>query len=277
MLATQLQQDRLSSQQFSFVCQYIYDVAGIVLDETKSEMVHRRLSKLLKTKGYSSFDDYQMLLLSQPATEQGDFVNALTTNLTSFFRESHHFETLKNTIIPELLERNRETKRIRIWSSACSTGEEPYTIAMVINKYFSAYLADWDIKVLATDIDTDVLSFAKEGIYSKEAKETIPNAFSQSYKRANQQQDIIMVDEVKDLITFKQLNLLGTWPMQGKFDVIFCRNVIIYFNSETQQTLFNRFHQYLTSTGHLILGHSEHLGQSSNKFQSNGRTMFTKS
>ncbi|QOL27310.1 protein-glutamate O-methyltransferase CheR [Thalassotalea sp. LPB0316] len=268
--------ERLNRKQYEFLCQFIYKETGIVLGDAKVEMVHRRLSKLVKTKGFDSLASYYQYFVAHQQEEKSDLVNALTTNLTRFFRESHHFDYLKNHFIPFLLVRNKSTRRIRIWSSACSTGEEPYSIAMLLVSHFGQYLQHWDIKILATDIDTDVLNIAMEGIYPKAAISDIPADLRSKCLRAVGNDSVEMASQVRSLITFKPLNLLERWPMKGPFDVIFCRNVIIYFDKVTQQQLFHRFEQYLSDESLLILGHSESLGGAAALFTNQGKTIFSK-
>ncbi len=276
MIANQMNVERLNTKQFTYICDYLYNETGIVLDSNKTEMVHRRLSKLSKTKGYSSIIDYYEYLIKHPNLEHTDLVNALTTNLTRFFREEHHFDYLKNHYLPRLFEKNKRTKRVRIWSSACSTGEEPYSIAMTLYHHFREYLTTWDVKVLATDIDTNVLAQAKSAIYKRERLQDIPRALQRNCFSKLNDSEIVIAERLRELITFKELNLQNQWPMKGAFDVIFCRNVIIYFDKETQQRLFSRFYDYLAPEGLLILGHSESLAQSAQLYKALGKTVFCK-
>ncbi|GLX86541.1 chemotaxis protein methyltransferase [Thalassotalea loyana] len=277
MMSNQVTVERLNNKQFEFLCQFIYDETGIVLTPTKVEMVHRRLSKLTKAKNFSSLEDYYQHFVTHQEEEKKDLVNALTTNLTRFFRENHHFDYLKDHFLPYLFERNSDTKRIRIWSSACSTGEEPYSLAMLLVQHFRTYIDSWDVKILATDIDTEVLNTAKEGIYSKLAMDDIPLEMRSKSVNLCGASQIEIKPNVRDLITFKNLNLLHEWPMKGPFDVIFCRNVIIYFDKATQQALFHRFHNYLSDGSILVLGHSESLGKSAGLYKNQGKTIFSKS
>lgn len=265
--------ERLAPEQFDYICRFIYEETGIVLNDKKVEMVHRRLTKLMKSRGFNSLSSYFEYFVEHAEREQHELINALTTNLTRFFREPHHFDFLKDNYLPWLFSKKNDNKRIRIWSSACSTGEEPYSIAMILRHHFGQYLREWDVKILATDIDTQVLHKAKTGIYQKSSIDDIPMSMRSTclQKKDN---EVHMAECIKDLITFKQLNLLHQWPMRGPFDVIFCRNVIIYFDKPTQQHLFTRFHQYLEPKGLLILGHSESLGASASKFKAVGKTIF---
>ena len=270
---------QLSSQNFKFICDYVYDAAGIVLGEAKREMLYRRLTRVIRERKLASFDEYCELLRAQPEQERTYFINAITTNLTSFYREQHHFDYLANHEFPKLLNKNRDSKRIRLWSSASSTGEEPYSLGITTHQSFAPVLNQWDVKILATDIDSNVLATAKEGVYTANRVEGISQEIQQKYFKkgtgANQTK-VRVCDDVRSLITFKQLNLLHDWPVKGPFDVIFCRNVIIYFDKPTQQDLFARYYELLAPGGLLMLGHSENLGEYQRYFENVGRTIFRK-
>lgn len=270
---------RLSSQDFKFVCDYVYNNAGIVLGESKREMLYRRLSRVIRERELSSFTEYCQILREHPEREQTYFINAVTTNLTSFYREKHHFDYLQKHEFPKLLTQNRGAKRLRIWSSASSTGEEPYSLAITTYQAFKSVLNEWDVKILATDIDSNVLTTAKAGIYDKARIEgvagQIKKQFFQQGTGANREKAKV-IKPVRDLITFKTLNLLHEWPMKGPFDVIFCRNVLIYFDKETQLDLFERYYSMLKPGGLLMLGHSESLGAFQPYFENIGRTIFRK-
>jgi len=275
----------LSEKDFKFICQYVYESAGIVLNEGKREMVYRRITRIVRDRNLDSFTAYCQILRESPEAEKSYFINAITTNLTSFFRENHHFDYLLKNELPKLLKQNpgpnrrKDDKRLRIWSSAASTGEEPYSIAITLMESMKAVLKQWDMKILATDIDSNVLATAKKGIYENKRIEDIPANYKQKYfhkgKAANANK--VKVDRsLQNLITFKQLNLLHEWPIKGPFDVIFCRNVIIYFDKATQQDLFARYYEILAPGGLLILGHSENLGAYQKYFENVGRTIFRK-
>lgn len=267
----------LTDKDFKFICKYVYQVAGIVLNDSKRQMVYRRLTRILRDRGFNSFHEYCDFLRANEQSEERYFINAITTNLTSFFRENHHFEYLTNVELPQLIKSNSD-KRIRIWSSACSTGEEAYSIAMVVRKVLDQYLKTWDIKILATDIDCNVLVKAKSGVYQDKGEQLSLIDKEKYFERGfGQNENKIRANhKLQSLITFKQLNLLHEWPMQGLFDVIFCRNVVIYFDKATQQELFLRYYQQLKPGGLLILGHSESLGQCQQYFENVGRTIFRK-
>ncbi len=275
----------LSEKDFKFICQYVYESAGIVLNEGKREMVYRRITRIVRERNIDSFTTYCQILRESPEAEKSYFINAITTNLTSFFRENHHFDYLLKNELPKLLKQNpgpnrrKGDKRLRIWSSAASTGEEPYSIAITLIEGMKAVLKQWDIKILATDIDSNVLEIAKKGIYENKRIEDIPANYKQKYfhkGKAGNASKVKVDQSLQNLITFKQLNLLHEWPVKGPFDVIFCRNVIIYFDKRTQQDLFARYYEMLAPGGLLILGHSENLGAYQKYFENVGRTIFKK-
>lgn len=251
---------------------------GISLSDEKKELVYSRLSRRLRKLQLSTFDHYYERLKNSPESEMVNFVNSITTNLTAFFRENHHFDFLNSEVFPRLIERTKESRRIRIWSAGCSTGEEPYSIAMVVREAIPS--ADhWDIKILATDIDTDVLAKAKQGVYDEKRVEGISKQRLKRWflKGSNSQAGSVKVrPELQELITFKQLNLMNEWPIQGEFDVIFCRNVVIYFDKVTQKQLFDKYAGVLGEDGHMFLGHSETLHNISDRFQLIGKTVYRK-
>ncbi len=268
---------KLSDEDFDFVCKYVYTKSGIVLSDSKREMVYRRFTRIIRDRHLASFSDYCKLLKSDSEDEERYFINALTTNLTSFFREEHHFDYLTEHEIPRLMK--QRTNRLRIWCSASSTGEEPYSIAMTIKESMQPLLSSWDVKILATDIDSNVLDTGKQGIYEYKGVEDIPERMVKKYFSRGtgvNNSKVKVASSLQELITFKELNLMNEWPMKGPFDVIFCRNVLIYFDKKTQLELFKKFHKLLAPNGLLILGHSENLGTFQKHFENVGRTIFRK-
>lgn len=265
----------LSDRDFNQIRKLVKDQTGINLSEGKRDMVYGRLSRRLRQLDLTDFRVY-LKYLETDEVEVGNFINAITTNLTSFFREMHHFEYLKKTIIPSLLASNRDTGRIRIWSAGCSTGEEPYSIAMTLLDSIPD-IAHWDVKILATDLDSNVVAHAKEGIYTMDRVKALPDNIQRKYfrkGRGSTEGSVKMSESLQSLITFKQLNLMHQWPMRGPFDVIFCRNVVIYFDKPTQRVLFDRYADMLRPDGHIFLGHSESLFKVSERFKLLGNTMY---
>lgn len=269
----------LSEKEFTFICKLVYERTGIVLDERKREMVYRRLMRRTRDLKLTSFKAYCHLLQQNNEGELTSFINAITTNLTSFFREMHHFEHLTKQFLPEHIQLYAHTRKLRIWSAACSTGEEPYSLAITLLQFMPVLINNWDVKILATDLDTDVLDSARGGVYQTESiKDLSESVRKKWFLRGDEVNagNIKVVQKLADLITFMPLNLLDNWPMRGPFDVIMCRNVLIYFDRPTQAKLIQRFYQMLRPGGILMLGHSESLPKDNKVFDMLGRTIFAK-
>lgn len=253
---------------FDFIQSLAYEETGIVLPDRKKHMVYSRLSRRLRQLGLKNFSQYCLIVKNDPS-ELVNFVNALTTNLTAFFREGHHFEYLDDQVSSTW--KKRRNKRLRVWSSACSTGEEPYSIAMTLAEHFSG--AEWDLKILATDLDTNVLNKASKGLYAEDSTTGLPKQYRDKYIKANQS-GIQIKQNIQQMIHFKQLNLLQNWPMTGPFDLIFCRNVLIYFDNDTKAKIISKFRKLLAPDGLLFIGHSETLTNISDEFELIGQTMY---
>lgn len=268
------QEFALHDSDFRKIVQFVMDTAGIVLSERKRPFVQSRLGRRLRALGLPDFRQY-CRLLETPAGEQerAHLINAITTNHTSFFRESHHFSYLTRTIVPAIAKNASQSRRLRIWSAGCSTGEEPYTIAMALRDCQST-LAGWDVKILATDLDTNVLSHAAAGVYDAERLEALPASYRKQFVEYLPDGRARISDDICSMIAFAQLNLLQDWPMKGPFDVIFCRNVVIYFDKPTQSRLFDRYAQLLKPDGWLFIGHSESLLNVTDRFDLVGRTIY---
>ncbi|MFN7038193.1 MAG: CheR family methyltransferase [Alphaproteobacteria bacterium] len=257
---------------FEFIAEFVNSKTGIVISDRKKNMIYSRVARRLRALGYTRFKDYCDFLIENPDSEVTNLINAVTTNLTNFFREKHHFDHLKNYIQNFFSNKSRKI-RFRIWSAGCSTGQEAYTIAMIINSILPN-IEQHDIKILATDIDTNVLANAYEGKYAANEIQNIPKEFHKYIDQINDK--LIMSDKLKKIINFKQLNLLETWPMKGLFDIIFCRNVVIYFDKETQAGLFNRYANLLVKDGLIYIGHSENLYKVSDRYNLVGKTIYQK-
>lgn len=263
-----------TDKNFSFIQTLAYDKTGITLTDHKRNMVYGRLSRRLRSLGMESFDDYCNLISDENHAEFTEFINSITTNLTSFFREGYHFDYLRDTALPELA-KSKKDKRLRGWSAAASTGEEPYSIAITLADVAQRYR--WDAKVLATDLDSNVLATGKSGVYGYDRVEKLPSdVIKKSFNRSRDQKTVQVKERYRKLLTFKQLNLLHKWPMKGPFDFVFCRNVVIYFDKDTQKVLFNKMADIIAPGGYLFIGHSESLHRVTDRFESLGRTIYKK-
>ena len=266
---------KMTSKHFATISKVIYEHAGIVLSEVKEDMVYSRLSRRIRRTGCRGFDDYLDMALKPEGEEFTHFVNAITTNLTSFYREKHHFDFIEKSLIPALTADPRR-KRLRVWSAGCSTGEEPYTIAMTLA---GRVPKNWDTKILATDLDTNVVAHGNAGVYGMDRVDGLEKSILQKNFQQVQEDGRTKVQvkkELRDLVYFKPLNLLRQWPMKGPFDFIFCRNVVIYFDKPTQKVLFDRFADMLAPGGYLFIGHSESMYKLTDRFESLGNTIYRK-
>lgn len=252
---------------------------GLFLQESKKALVYSRLAKRLRALNLSNFRDYcELLKANESHPEQTHLLTALTTNVTHFFREKHHFDQLRDEILPDLIVNAREGASLRIWSSACSAGQEAYCIAATILEACPD-AHQYDIKVLATDVDPVIVEKAKRGEYPHDQLSAIPSHLHSLMIDPGRISDdsFSMHKKLRGLISFGQLNLMDAWPMKRLFDVIFCRNAAIYFDKETQVRLWSRFSENLTKSGYLMIGHSERLsGRAIQEFQTIGVTSYQK-
>ena len=248
----------LSDDQFNAISDFVKNSCGINLHDGKKELVKARLNKRLRVLGLASFDQY-INFLSSPggAGEITLMLDAISTNLTFFFREAKHLDFLRDTVLPGLADQRANSRRLRIWSAGCSSGEEPYSIAVVMHEAMSN-LAGWNAGILATDLSTRVLARAKDGIYEAERFREMPRELVGRYFHTCGE-GYEVNDNLRRIVTFARLNLMHRWPMNGPFDVIFCRNVMIYFDKPTQSRLIERFSDILCPGGYLFIGHSESL------------------
>lgn len=264
----------LSSEEFAEIRRIVYDTIGVNLNEPKKALVVSRLSRRLKELNLASYTQYLHHLKSNPE-EVGNLFNCITTNVTSFFREAHHFEYLLNTFMPAVelsASQNKTAKKIRAWSAGCSTGEEPYTLAMVLDDYFRGKNG-WKVNILASDINTDTLESARRGIYRQQEVKGISYEYLKKHFKLGigPNKGLYKVKEnLQQKITFCQLNLASTekYPITEPLDFIFCRNVFIYFDKQTRARVLRHFHHHLVPGGLLFLGHSESIDLSD---ETNGR------
>jgi chemotaxis protein methyltransferase CheR len=278
-LTLRLREFEFGDEDFQALRRLVREVTGISLSEQKRELVYGRLARRLRALNLRSFREYRELLSQDDGRELVQFCNAITTNLTAFFREPHHFDHLKNDVLKPLLRKPPASRRLRIWSAGCSTGEEPYSIAISVLEAVPD-IERWDIRILATDLDSDVLEKARRGVYTADRLQSLSTERRERFflPYADAKEPSFQVrPEVARFLTVKQLNLMHPFPMKGPLDAIFCRNVVIYFDKDTQRDLIARMSR-LQRPGHLLfLGHSETLFKVSTDYNLIGRTIYRRS
>lgn len=263
----------LADREFNFIREVVEKNTGIQLNETKRQLVQGRLARRIRELGLHSFAEYCEQVRNGGPEELSNLINAITTNVTSFFRENHHFDSLASVMLPEAMKRNEHTRRLRIWSAGCSSGEEPYSMAMTAAEVMGAR-SGWDFKILATDIDSEVVCAAARGEYSSDRLNGVSGERRQRWFSPMQGNQFSVHPELQAMITFRTLNLIGEWPMRGPFDVIFCRNVMIYFDQPTRDRLLSKYARLLAPDGYLCLGHSESIPLQNAEFKLVGRTVY---
>jgi chemotaxis protein methyltransferase CheR len=270
--------DTLDATLFQRIADFALEAAGLSIPDTKRALVTSRLQRRVTATGAASLAAYLDLLQGPDgAAEHAHAVSALTTNVTSFFRESHHFDTLTSVILPELRRRVAAGGRVRIWSAGCSSGEEPYSIAIAVLEAMPDAL-DHDVRILATDIDSRMVAAARAGRYeTARVADLQPEQKSRYFTTSDDPKYCEVAAPLRRLVSVRPLNLVGPWPMRGRFDVIFCRNVVIYFGEDTQKALWPRLEEALHPGGTLFIGHSERLlGGSEKRLTPGGVTTFVK-
>jgi chemotaxis protein methyltransferase CheR len=261
-------------QDFAAISSLVKSLTGINLTPQKRELVYGRLAVRVRALGVRTFREYRQIV-AEDLHEQIRMCNAITTNLTAFFREPHHFEHLRDQVLPAHRERPG-LRRLRIWSAGCSTGEEPYSIAMTLLEALPE-VQDWNVRILATDLDSDVLDTAALGKYPAERVKGLSDGRLRRFFNEHKDRGtsvFVVRPEVRRLVTFKQLNLMQPLPMPGPLDVVFCRNTVIYFDKDTQRNLFARIAPLQRPGDLLYLGHSESLLSVSDDYESIGRTTY---
>lgn len=247
-------------EDFQALSKLVYADAGIVMPEGKAMLIYSRLTKFLRDRGCATFAEY-IRLLNGDAEERRRAINALTTNHTKFFRENHHFDHFAREVRPRLVKRALAGGRVRMWSAGCSSGEEVYSLTMTLlgeDKSIARQIAATDTAILASDLADHVIEAGKAATYPAHVAEEMPPRLRQNWVNANGS-EIVMSALVRNMVRFRQLNLLGNWPLKGMFDVIFCRNVMIYFDEPTKAKLLQRLCEVLEPGGFLYIGHSERL------------------
>lgn len=273
----------LSDREFLRFSAFVYDQTGIKMPPVKKTMLEARLQKRLKANSIDSFEEYSDFVFSKEgrATELIHLIDVVTTNKTDFFREPAHFEYMVKTAIPNILERRGDFLRepLRIWSAGCSTGEEPYTLAMVMSE-FASCRPDLRVAIMASDISTRVLQTAHSGIYPEERTDTIPLNLKKKYLTRSREKSRSLVricPQLRSMVSFKRINFMDNdLGIVEKMDIIFCRNVVIYFDKQTQQALMQKFYRQLRAGGYLFIGHSETLNGLDVEFKAVASTVYRK-
>ena len=278
-MTTQNREFKFTKKDFDFLRTISNSRTGIVVSDDKFDMFYARLSRRLRKLGLTDFKQYCGFIEADDSGEEVlELVNAITTNLTAFFRENHHFEFLANTVLPKLLRENKDDRKIRIWSAGCSTGEEPYSLAITLKENLPANL-HWDTQILATDIDSNVLSKASKGVYAEDRVKDMPKQKLRDWfmKGSGSNAGSVRIKpDARSLIKFGQLNLMENWSVGDIKDVIFCRNVVIYFDRESKAKLIDRYADNLKDGGYLFIGHSESLYKITDRFELIGNTIYQK-
>ncbi len=276
---TSIAVDSLGDAEFKFLCDFVYENCGIVLGAHKRQLVQGRLARRLRALKLRGFDQYVELLRNDPDSELGELASAISTNVTAFFREVHHYELLVDELLPRWLDAKRNGGKLRIWSAGCSTGEEPYALAMVVAEALEKKGITLDARILATDLSPQALETARLGQYPLDRLAGVSDARRSRWflRGEGDKKGLASVHpRLRELVSIQPLNLLHDWPMRGPFDAIFCRNVVIYFDKPTKEKLFDRYAGLLDKGGYLFLGHSESMYGLSNAFELVGRTVYRK-
>ncbi len=259
----------ITDSEFKQLVDFVYDKYGITLAK-KRVLVEGRLTGVLKSKGLTQFSDYLKLLFNDTTgTELTNLLNKVTTNHTYFMREQEHFDFLLSTILPELEAKHASTKSLKIWSAGCSSGQEAYTIAMVLDQYFGAKKSQWDTVILATDISQSAMGKAQVASYPIEGLSEIPAEWHKKYLTVdNANKTFTMLPKIKKEVVFRPLNLMEPFQFKNKrpFDIIFCRNVMIYFDQPTKDKLVEKFYDVTVPGGYLCIGHSENINRNATRY-----------
>lgn len=258
----------ITDKEFRQLADYIKANYGIRLKEEKKTLVTGRLYNVLMNNNFNNFSDYYDYVISDKTDNAvGILVNKITTNHTFFMREADHFYYFRDKVLP-YIKRVEKDKDLRIWSAGCSTGEEPYTLSMIIDEFFSKEKMWWDTKILATDISSKVLDTAKKGIYSNEDIAALPSKWKVNYFKKYDNKNSVITDKIKNEIIYRKFNLMDeVFPFKRKFHVIFCRNVMIYFDAKTKMKLVNKFYDMTERGGYLFIGHSESLNREEARYK----------
>ncbi len=261
----------LTKHEYKLISSLVYDKFGINLSEQKKSLIVGRLQKVLRGHGFDSFEKYYNYVTSDSSGQALDIlINKISTNHTFFYRENTHFEYLKTKVLPDIRASliQKGHKDLRIWCAGCSTGEEAYTLAILLLDFFGSEISSWDVGILATDISKEVLDKASAGIYTDENISNLPQYLKQQFFTLHSKEHWIVKNRVKKLILYRRFNLIREeYPFKGKFNIIFCRNVMIYFDVNTRNKLVNQFYRFTEDEGFLFIGHSESLGRNTCPYQ----------
>ena len=261
---------QITEEEFQRLVKYMYDNFGINLS-AKKVLVQGRLGNMLYERGFKSYNEYlDAVKADETGAEVTTILNKLTTNHTFFMREPEHYTFMKETVLPYMTKVNEKDHVLRIWSAACSSGEECYTAAMLIDQYFGAEKAKWDTRILATDISQNVMAKAKKGIYTEDGMKGLSNEWKSRYFNYLGDGKYEICQGIKDEVIFKTFNLMDPMPEKYKikpFDLIFCRNVMIYFDNPTKQALINRFYDVVKPGGYFFIGHAESVNRNETQFE----------
>lgn len=275
----------LTDREYRLIRDLVYDKFGINLGQQKRALITGRLQKVLRENGFTNFTDYYQYVVTEPSGEAlTHLIDRISTNHTFFYRENDHFQFYYESVLPRFLsDRKSKSEVLRIWCPGCSTGEEPYTLGMLLLEFLANLQANRkqtqsriglgarlhpDVGILATDISSRVLKIAQTGVYSTESVQHLPADLVKKYFIPRSDGSMLVHPKLRDLVTFRRLNLMReSYPFKGKFHIIFCRNVMIYFDNATRMALTQRFHRYLEADGYLFIGHSETLGRSNSRFR----------
>ncbi len=261
---------KITDEEFKLLRDFIYNLTGIYIADNRKYLLETRLTNRLKELGLNSFSEYYYFLKYDPEKnkELERLYSVITTNETSFFRNEPQLKVFQNIILPEVIEKKKKVRKIRIWSAGCSTGEEPYTISIILHEVLKNEISSWDIKITGNDISKDVLLAAKRGIYGEYSLRTTPPIIKQKYFDKIGTGKYKIKDHVKKYVVFKQINLIDKFQVKliDRSQVVFCRNVIIYFDDEAKKKVINLIYDNLEDGGYLFLGHSESLHNLSRSF-----------
>jgi chemotaxis protein methyltransferase CheR len=262
---------KMTDREFWQLRELVYERLGINLTEKKRSMLIGRLQKLLRTSSFKNFQEYYEHLVNDSSmTAMTELINRVTTNYSFFYRGKSHFEFFIQSALPEVVAslKRRNSRDLRVWTAGCSTGEEPYMLAILMREFFGNEYGMWDGGILATDISEKVLNFALEGVYPEDRTKEIPVQLKNKYLNRLNDGQLAIKDSIKREVVFRKFNLKNThYPFQKPFQIIFCRNVMIYFDKKTRETLLRRFYEATEPDGYLFIGHSETLGREQNLYK----------